>query len=189
MNIFYVAECPVAAAQALVDRHVVKMVLESAQMLSTAHRVLDGKELVILPDLNVYSDKPRRKFRHWELYDQRESILYKATHVNHPCNKWIRENVENYNWLVEHFFALMDEYTFRYDKKHKCFGELSYQLSSPPKNLEYADFTLPPSCMDEQYIISDKVLDNYRNYYIIGKSSLHSWKRRDPPTWIYTEVE
>ncbi len=181
MNIFYVAECPVEAAQALVDKHVVKMVLESAQLLSTAHRVLDGQEI-------IGTSPSGRKQKQWKLYDARETVLYKATHINHPSAVWIRQNVENYNWLVEHFFALLDEYTYRYDKKHKCMGELSFQLCTPPKNLEYAELTPPPSCMDEKYIISENVVDNYRNYYILGKSDLHCWKRRDPPNWIYEPV-
>jgi len=177
INIFYVDEDPMDAAQALVDKHVVKMILESAQLLSTAHRVLDGVEI-------EGKSKTGRKARRWVLNDAREDVLYSATHINHPSAVWCRQSVQNYEWLVEHFFALMMEYNYRYDKQHKCYGELSYMLQSPPKNLENYDWTEMPSCMAEEYIISDDPIINYRNYYKIGKSNLHSWKNRQPPEWI-----
>ena len=78
MNIFFVDQDPIAAAQALYDTHVVAMVRESAQMLSTAHRVLG------------------------EPHD----ALCKATHINHPCSVWVRANVDNYYWLFDHFVGL-----------------------------------------------------------------------------------
>lgn len=176
MNIFYISEDPKEAATWMVDRHVVKMILESAQLLSTAHRLLDGNMKVI--EVN------NRKKKVWELYDGREGIIYSATHINHPSAIWARTSVENYNWLVDHFFALMEEYTYRYGKKHKCSGEISYLLQSPPKNLTEYDWTKMPSCMDESYIVSNNPVDNYRNYYIKGKSHLHNWTKRDKPEWI-----
>jgi len=81
-------------------------------------------------------------------------------------------------------FALMGEYTHRYGKTHKCQGELSYMLQSPPKKLEDYDWTPMPSCMDDKYIISSDPLINYRNYYINGKSDLHKWTKREKPEWI-----
>lgn len=177
MNIFMVDMDPIVAAQSLVDRHVVKMVLESSQLLSTAHRVLDGKEIIGI-------SKTGRKIKRWVLNDSRENVLYQATHINHPSAIWCRQSIENYNWLVEHFFALMEEYTYRYGKKHKCYGEISFMLASPPKNLEEYDWTPMPSCMAEEYIISNDPLTNYRNYYKMGKSNLHTWKNREAPSWI-----
>jgi hypothetical protein len=177
INIFYLDKDPVQAAIWAVDRHCVKMILESAQLLSTAHRVLDGVEI-------KGKSKTGRKARRWVLNDARENILYAATHINHPSAVWCRQSVQNYEWLVEHFFALMMEYNYRYDKQHKCYGELSYMLQSPPKNLQKYDWTEMPSCMAEEYIISDDPIINYRNYYKIGKSNLHSWKNRQPPEWI-----
>lgn len=168
MNIFYLSECPVQAAEWMVDKHVVKMILESAQLLSTAHRVLDGKDNV--------------------LGDERDSVLYKATHINHPSAVWVRQSVQNYQWLVDHFFALMAEYTHRYGKEHKCFGYISFLLNSPPHNLKEWDWTPMPSCMDAEYIISDDPIVNYRNYYKFGKTKLHNWKNRQPPEWILNNV-
>ena len=176
MNIFYVDANPSVAAECLVDKHVVKMVLESSQLLSTAHRVLDGVQSQVITN--------GRKKKVWTLEDARENVMYAATHINHPSAVWVRQSVENYTWLVEHLFSLMDEYTYRYGKIHKCQGELSYMLSSPPKNLEAYDWTPMPSCMDEKYIVSDDPIVNYRYYYKFGKVDLHAWKNRIPPKWI-----
>jgi hypothetical protein len=161
----------------MVDKHVVKMILESAQLLSTAHRLHDGVEI-------VGKSKTGRNVKRYILNDSREDVVYQATHINHPSAIWCRQSIENYCWLVDHFFALGDEYTHRYKKTHKCFGELSYMLQSPPKNLQEFDMTTMPSAMADEYKISDDPLINYRNYYKNGKQRMHSWKNRQPPEWI-----
>jgi hypothetical protein len=165
------------AAEALVDKHVVKMILESAQLLSTAHRVLDGVEI-------EGKSQTGRKAKRWILPDAREGVIYMATHMNHPSAVWCRNSVQNYDWLVDHMFALMREYTHRYGKTHKCYGEISYMLQSPPKNLKDWDWTPMPSCMAEEYIISDNPIINYRNYYREGKKNLHKWTNRSAPSWL-----
>lgn len=160
----------------MVDRHVVKMCLETAQLLSTAHRFLDGKPVDSLT-------KTGRKTQAYVLPDERESVMYKITHFNHPSAVWTRSSIENYWWLVEHFYALLNEYTRRFNKQHKCF-EMAFYLQSPPKQLEQFDWTPMPSCMDDKYIVSKDPIINYRNYYKVGKSHLHAWKTRQPPEWI-----
>jgi len=185
MNIFFVDSNPVVAAQSLVDKHVVKMIVETVQLLSTAHRYLDGRQ--VQKKKMVAGSLPARwrNMKDWVLDDGREEILYKATHINHPSAAWCRESVENYNWLVEHFFALCDEYTRRYKRKHICsLGNLPYTIQSPPNNLKNYDWTTPPSVMDDKYIITENYIDNYRNYYKFGKANLHSWTNREPPLWI-----
>ena len=82
----------------------------------------------------------------------------------------------------------MNEYTHRYGKHHKCEGELSFMLQSPPHNLETYDMTPMPSAMAKEYVISDNPLTNYRNYYILGKKNLHRWTNRQPPEWIVNEL-
>ena len=94
MNIFYFDECPVVSAEAQPDKMLVKMPLETAQMLCTAHRVLDGDE---------YADSVG---------------LYKEAYKNHPCTIWARESSSNYSWLYRHFLALGMEYNYRYGKTH-----------------------------------------------------------------------
>lgn len=154
------------------------MILESAQLLSTAHRIIDG---------SMYIDKTtkNRSVKRWFLIDSRQDVLYSATHTNHPSAIWTRQSVENYNWLVDHFFALGEEYTYRYNKTHKCFrGDLGYMLSSPPNDLRDFDMTEMPCAMPDEYKVSSDPLINYREYYRIGKKHLHSWKNRTPPDWL-----
>lgn len=184
MNIFYIDRDPVQAAEWMVDKHVVKMILESAQLLSTAHRVLDGRQVTEQKYVNGSMPPRYRNMKRYKLDDAREDVIYVATHINHPSAVWCRTSIQNYDWLVDHFFALMREYTYRYGKEHKCYGEISYMLQSPPKNLQEYDWTPMPSCMAEEYIISNDPLTNYRNYYKIGKARMHSWKNRQPPEWI-----
>ena len=170
------------AAEALVDKHVVKMILESAQLLSTAHRVLDGEQVDAVK-VNIDTGKTRN-VKAWMLPDARDYVMYSATHINHPSAVWCRTAIENYDWLVDHMFALMREYTHRYGKTHKCYGELSYMLQSPPKNLKEWDWTPMPSCMAPEYIISEDPIINYRNYYREGKKNLHRWTNRSAPSWL-----
>jgi hypothetical protein len=183
MNIFYLHHDPKQAAEWMVDKHVVKMILESAQLLSTAHRVLDGR-MVIYDKYVDGSLPPRyRKSKKWELDDFRDNVLYKATHVNHPSAVWVRQSLENYQWLVDHFYALMDEYEYRYGKKHKCWG-FAHVLYSPPYNLRDYDWTPMPSAMADQYKVGDDPIMNYRNYYKVAKERMHKWTKREAPEWI-----
>lgn len=153
MNIFYLDECPQIAAQYHNNRHVVKMILEQSQILSTAHHILDG------PNEN----------------------LYKPTHKNHPSAIWARTNRSNYWWLFQLYEALLEEYTYRYGKIHASSRLLPY-LAQFPKNLPDGDFFEPPLAMEAQYKL-DNALSSYRNYYIHGKSHLAQWKIREKPWW------
>jgi hypothetical protein len=177
MNIFAVDHCPDISAMSLVDKHVVKMILESAQLLCTAHRMLDG---------TPYIDKTKtgRNVKRWRLSDpQDDMLLYSATHINHPSAVWCRQTTGNYDWLYRHFQALCMEYNYRYGKYHKCM-EMWDHLSMRPRNL--TDGPLQPFAvaMDKQYIISQDPVENYRNYYRVGKAKLHKWTKRGAPTWI-----
>jgi hypothetical protein len=177
MNIFYIHEDPKMCAEWAVDSHCIKMILESAQLLSTAHRVLDGHEYI--------DDGGKRKVKRWRLDDDRNVILYSATHVNHPSAVWARENNNNYNWLWRYLEEHCMEYTYRYGKVHKVEQSgLLYKLISAPHNIPLAPFTQPPSAMDTKYIISKDAVTNYRNYYKHGKVHLHKWKNRDAPQWL-----
>lgn len=175
MNIFYISTDPIQAAQWMVDKHVVKMILESAQLLSTAHRVLDGKEWV--------DASSGRRIKRWELGDGREHVMYKSTHINHPSAVWVRQSVENYLWLVDHFEALLHEYTYRYNKRHKC-HEMLYMLQSPPLGLKAWDATPMICAMPDEYQTSTDPVENYRNYYRVAKVNLHKWTKREAPDWI-----
>lgn len=163
------------------DKDIASQIRKTAQLLSTAHRILDGEEFVVQLK---HKDTGKVRNKHvWILPDDRNNILYACTHSNHPCAIWCRESVENYNWLVDHLYALGNEYIYRYEKKHATIEKCFYQLQSPPFGLRDWDWTQPPSAMAAEFIISDDPIVNYRNYYVIEKSHLKSYMKRDEPIW------
>ena len=179
MNIFYLSRDPKECAEWHMDRHSIKMILEYAQLLSTAHRVLDGVELIGLSDSG-------RKKKFWTLGDSRDYTLYKATHINHPSAVWVRKSAQNYMWLAEMLEVLCGEYTYRYGKVHKVERDGLMQLlkNEFPKNLPIAPFTEPtPAMPDDVKIIGDSI-KSYRNYYINNKAHLANWKKRQVPEWF-----
>ena len=156
MNIFYLDPHPAVAARQCCDKHVVKMILESSQMLSTAHRVLDKTD---------------------------NELLYKEAHKNHPSTKWVRQSHLNYQWLYAHFVALGEEYTARYGKVHMSIIKLKNFLKSPPKRIPQSLFTDPPQCMPDIYK-QDCSVDAYRAYYIGDKANFATWKSPSVmPSW------
>ena len=186
MNIFAIEKSPVDCAKSMVDKHVVKMILETAQLLSTAHRVIDG-QMIEYNKMVAGSLPPRwRKTKKWELPDARENVLYSATHINHPSSIWCRASNNNYNWLYVHFLALLDEYTYRYGKVHKCSG-LVDALKSTPHGINVGYLTPVTPAMPDEYKVPNDSLASYRNYYRVSKARMHSWKNRPVPEWINIE--
>jgi len=180
MNIFYIDECPRTAAQMQCDKHVVKMIVESGQMLSTAHRLLDGVE---------YFDQTYngRKIRRWRLEDMRENVLYKSVHMNHPCTIWTRENSANYLWHYDHFIALCDEYTYRYGKIHSTDTQLRVLLSLLPNNIPHSDeITTPALAMEESCKTNRDPIECYRRFYETKQNrfTMH-WSKRHVPEWFH----
>lgn len=160
MNIFYLDNNPVVAAKAMTDKHVVKMILESAQLLCTAHRVIDGDPVI------QYSANGRRLTRY--SHPTLDDVLYKSTHINHPSGVWARESKANYLWLYEHFLALCAEYTHRYNKVHASYDKLGTILSTPPLAIASSPFTPIKLAMPVAYHLSDPV-KAYRYYYASEK--------------------
>ena len=177
MNIFYLHNDPRICAQQHVDKHCVKMILEYAQLLSTAHRILDGTESV---GLSVSG----RKKKTWTLPDSRDNVLYSATHNNHPSAIWTRQSTENYNYLWNLFRELCAEYTHRYQRVHAT-ERLVEVLSSTPKKIPVGAFTEPTPAMPEQYKVAGDSIQSYKNYYIGDKQRMFSWKNRETPSWVY----
>lgn len=181
MNIFILDKDPVKAAQLQCDKHVVKMILESAQMLSTAHRILDGTIT------KIKSKSGKRMVNNWILPDERENILYKAVHTKHPCTIWTMESNNNYNWHYVHFVALHDEFMYRYGKTHKSFADLGEILKSPPRNIPVGPLTpfklamgVAPQCIDH----NDPV-GSYRAFYQTKQERFSmDWTKRDVPEWF-----
>ena len=145
MNIFYLSEDPNEAAKYMYNKHVVKMILESAQLLCTAHIISDGEA----------ADVP-----------------YKATHKNHPSAIWARESVSNYIWLYDHMIALGNEYTRRYGKKHLTILKCSGALCKAPNNVTKVDLTPMPQRMPDQYKVPGNSVEAYWNYYEAEKVSV-----------------
>ena len=172
MNIFYLDKDPGKSARAMTDKHVVKMVLESAQLLCAAHRILDGKETESI-------GKSGRKRKSWVLGDQdKERDLYKVTHYNHPSSLWVRESRSNYLWLFSHFAALAAEYYIRYGKKvHSSWSKLAKYLIDPPKNIKNIGKTPIKMAVPEEYRFANPI-DSYRNYYISEKLKTQKDKDR-----------
>lgn len=178
MNIFYIETDPYKAAQSMVDKHVVKMILESAQLLSTAHRLLDGTEY-------VGQSQTGRKAKRWRLPDERDTVLYSATHINHPSAVWCRQTNNNYTWLYCHFVGLLNEYTYRYGKTHKCAEpEFRQLLQTLPDNIPVGPLTPVTPAMLDEYKVGVDSLASYRNYYKVGKTHLHKWTKREAPAWM-----
>lgn len=123
MNIFASSPCPVESAQYLDNKRVVKMVLESAQLLSNALAKHSGRS------------------------------PYKATHTNHPCSIWASHSRANYTWLLQHYRALCAEYTRRYGKVHRCQHLDYVLTDGAEYLPHYNLFTEFPNCTDYKDVV------------------------------------
>ena len=182
MNIFYVHSDPKTCAQQHVDKHCVKMILEYAQLLSTAHRFLDGT-------LSVGTSASGRKKTSYTLPDHRDGVLYSATHINHPSAKWARHGEQNYRWLFTLWCELLTEYTYRYGKQHAS-TRLMSALARPPKNIKMDEpFSAPWRAMPDEYKFDrsepDYTVKSYRAYILGAKSQMLKWKNRQTPDWVH----
>ena len=140
MNIFYLHSDPVKAAQIQYNKHVVKMILESAQMLCTAHHCYGNAE-------------------------QKLNVPYKQAHLNHPSTVWARKSRATYRWLYLHMMALGDEYTKRYSKTHLTITKCAEFLNIPPVHIQGDEWSEPPQAMPDQYKVPGCSITAYWNYY------------------------
>lgn len=145
MNIFYLHSDPKVAASYFYDKHKVKMILECAQMLCTAHIALGN-----------------------------EDVPYKKSHLNHPSSVWVRANNENYQWLYNHMLALGKEYTKRYNKTHLTITKCKDILAVTPLSIPTGNFTEPPQCMPDEYKVEGDSVTAYWNYYEKEKHSVRN---------------
>lgn len=164
MNIFYLHNDTKTCAEMHNDKHVVKMILEYAQLLSTAHHMLDGAD----DNLSTH---------HKDIL----SNVYKKTHFNHPSAVWARANVENYVWLYNLWLDLLTEYSYRYSKQHAS-SRLIKWLIHTPHNIPQGKFYPPTQAMPDDFKCGNS-LDAYRKYYVLAKNHLAKWTKRDVPTW------
>ena len=175
MNIFYLSEDPIKCAEYHVDSHVCKMIVEYAQILSTAHRVLDG-------EIYLEKSKYNRNIKRFRLFDNKEELLYKATHINHPSAKWVRESSENYKYLYNLYISLLNEYTYRYNKVHAT-SKLKTVLKDLPKNIPAKEKTEIPQAMPD-YCKNKNPIIGYKTYYILEKGKILKYTRRNKPDFL-----
>ena len=178
MNVFYLDNDPVKCAEMHVDKHVCKMVIEYAQLMSTAHRVLDGQEYKRLSANN-------RSIKAWRLPDDREDRLMKPTMMNHPSAIWLRQSDQNYLWLYNMWCELLGEFTYRYGKIHAT-ARLIPDLAVLPTNIPKGKFTGPTPAMPDDCKVLGDSLASYHKYYINNKTHLATWKNRSKPNWYIT---
>ena len=127
MNIFFLHSNAKMAAIFHCDKHVVKMIIESAQLLSTAH------------------------------HEHGHSVTYKPTHKNHPSAVWARSSRLHYNYVYDLAIGLCHEYTKRYGKTHACESILRNELAIPPETLTFSGWSNPPQCMPDECKTDDTV--------------------------------
>jgi hypothetical protein len=157
MNIFFLSLDPEEAAILHCDKHVVKMILETAQLLYSAHWELNSENL--------------------------PENAYKKTHVNHPSSKWTRASLSNYKWLCSLGLSLCREYTHRYGKIHKTEAHIMWLSDHAPTELVDGGFTEPPQAMPDEYKCADCV-SAYRMYYREAKIRFVTYKKRDFPDFL-----
>lgn len=209
MNIFWLSQKESECAKWHCDKHVVKMILESCQLLSTAHRVLDGKlQILTAPDgrtkhvyvlpnetwhwqAQIHLDENGHEFTHYSL--KMSSPIYIQTHVNHPCAWWTRQYAENYYRLFSLALYLCSEYEERYGKTHICEDLLTTTLAFCPSNIELIGNSLPPLAMPDyiKELFEDKQMSwelievAYQMYYNLEKQHIAYWRHpATTPPWF-----
>lgn len=156
MNIFFLDSDPVLCARYHNNSHIVKMVIETAQLLATTQRL---------------NNVPARM---------------KSTHINHPCRIWTGISTHNYLWLCQLGIELAKEYTFRYGKIHKCEQDILEAKHFVPNLNMIGFTNPPLCFGENNNdCIANSPVESYRNYYRKAKRHLAKWKKRNPPEWWF----
>ena len=160
MNIFFLDRCPKQAAVYQCDRHVIKMILESAQMLC-----------VTMHEFNV------------------PDVPYGATHRNHPCSIWARSAWHNHLWLLEHAYALAEEHRRRWHPsatgyQHASVSVLDWCAKQDVRSrFPQVELTMPALAMPDDLKCDDPV-ESYRRYYRSVKAGFATWRPpAERPHW------
>ena len=177
MNIFFLHPNARRCARWHCNKHVVKMILETAQLLYTAHWVLEMAE----NRLPCFKDAPLQKSSGIRGY---LSIHNPA----HPSAIWTRASKEHYEWLCLLGLELCREFTHRFKKTHSCEVHIRWLASNIPRTLPSNGWRDPPCAMPPEYRISKNSVSCYRLYYVKGKSTLLQYTSRNPPHWLDTNI-
>lgn len=195
MNIFLLDLDPKKAAQAHADKHVVKMLLEACQLLYTAHwafaypKLLECKAPIHLSKAQKQLTVPNSMLTAPCSLTRPDEPGFRPCHIHHPCARWVRESIENYNFTVELAIQLAEEFKFRYPKKgeHECEQHAWWLKWNSPNSIPSVPRTPFVLAMDDEYKRPDPV-DAYRNYYLTSKKErgLLVYKFRPAPLWVKT---
>jgi len=168
MNIFYVSHKPSRCARWHCDKHVVKMILETAQLLYTAHWVLTEPDFTTAPCRKGSEERGYKSIRN----------------KKHPCAIWTRESKDHYLWLCKLGLELCKEYKYRFGqhKEHACERHLNWLQANPPP-LESKGWKQPPQAMPDEFKHGSSVAA-YRAYYLGAKRAILHYTKRHQPHWI-----
>lgn len=179
MNIFYLDEDIDKIVDYHCDKHVVKMTVESIQMLATAYYIQHGygkmfkkltEEEISFMKNEVFVDFPREE-------------IYRTSHPYHPSTQWAAQSINNWNWLLQLGMKLSAEFTKRYGKEHATNPRFEWMKNNPPTNLPDIPWTPPPLAMPDIYKL-ENVVESYRNFYIHDKP-FATWDRlNNKPEWF-----
>jgi hypothetical protein len=178
------------------------MILEYGQMLSTAHRLWDAKEVTAVdpanrkkpkkfwlfpgeePYLNADLDEDGRWVYKWIVLNPK---MYQVAHQNHPCAVWARETDANYHWLRQLFSGCLREYTHRYGKTHAA-SRIEEFLTTAPHGIARGQQTPFALTMPEEFKHEDAV-EAYRRFYAGSKARFARWTDREVPRWFINRLE
>jgi len=168
MNIFFLHRSPRKAARYAADKHVVKMLLETCQLLYTCHHATGS---------TVVQNAPFKKGT--------TTPGYKKLNPNHPCGKWLRQSSIHYLWLSSYGIALLAEYNHRYTPTtdHACAEHIRWLHFNPPPFLTHTGWHTPALAMPDIYKSANPVA-SYRRYYLGEKQHILKWTKRHVPHWI-----
>jgi hypothetical protein len=162
MNLFILSLNPTECASQMMDKHVIKIILEAVQMLCTAKRLLDPEDPIC-------------------------DSLYKMAHKNHPVTIWVRSSIENYMWTLDLVDAMHSEWQYRYEhcKQHKSLSIAMMLRENPPKQFPETGLTPFAKAMPEEYKRIEDPIEAYKAYYCSEeKRRIATWKKREKPHWF-----
>ncbi|KAL0216784.1 hypothetical protein P9112_008968 [Eukaryota sp. TZLM1-RC] len=184
MNIFFLSKNPKEAANDMCDQHIVKMALESTQLMFTCHHITRD------PEDTQWMDK-------CEIETGR--VPYKPSHQKHGSQLWLHESKANYMWLAQHAIGISEEYEKRYQKTLQGKVLIHWLAKNPPPNLPNKSMTIPYLAMPEdcKYIyqhegIAEEPVENglnrtvmsYKLYYLLYKTRFARYFYIDVPMWL-----
>lgn len=185
MNLFILDKDPARAARDHCDRHIVKMPLETTQMLVSAFWVWNG--VTTLAEKRRISQDKKFLGRVFGGFPRTQPDgtpnPWGIGHFHHPCTIWVRTNARNFLWALELGDELCAEYSRRYRKVHAAVPILdwvrAHDIPAPPASRK----TPFPQAMPDECKVPGDAVAAYRNFYHTHKVSFATWKYSETPKW------